>query len=182
MDSPAATARADLIAEAVRAQSIVLRALHEATGPAWLDIDMSMSQLRAIFILMRAGAMPIGELGAALRVGKPAASILVDGLVASGLVARAEDTLDRRRTIASLTAEGMALVAHLRQSQQDKLSRWMEQLDDDDLTTLARGMNALANVTLDEISHHGSVYCAPSAQHAPTRPRPPIASRVPTVS
>ena len=176
------TDRADLIAEAVRAQSIVLRALHEATGPAWLDIDMSMSQLRAIFILMRAGAMPIGELGAALRIGKPAASILVDGLVASRLVARAEDRLDRRRTIASLTTEGIALVAHLRQSQQDKLSQWMEQLSDDDLTTLAQGMNALADVTLDESSHHAREHCAAGEQQAPIRPRPSIVSRDPTVS
>ena len=171
MDISQSPERADLIAEAVRAQSIVLRALHEATSPAWLELDMSMSQLRAIFILMRAGAMPIGELGAALRVGKPAASILVDGLVTCGLIARSEDTQDRRRTIARLTTEGMALVAQLRQSQQEKLRMWMEQLSDVDLATLTRGMKALAEVTSAEIVRHAGEHCAHDHQQAPIHPR-----------
>src|ERR671939_556833 len=100
-----------LVDEVVQAQTTILRALHDRPVPAWLSLDLTIGQLRALFVLFQVGPTPIGQLGATLGLGKPAASLLVDALVQHGLVERREDPSDRRRTFVSLTRTAEGLIA-----------------------------------------------------------------------
>ncbi len=79
-------------------------------------------------------------------VGQPTASHLVDRLVQNGLVVRTEDPLDRRRTLAELSPEGIELIERLRQVRLEALQRWLVQLDDTALAALHLGFRALADV------------------------------------
>jgi MarR family transcriptional regulator, organic hydroperoxide resistance regulator len=141
--------RNQLIDDAMQAQKQIVQAMHAAAEPTWLQLDLTMAQLKGLFALADS-PMTIGQLAEALGSGKPAASILVERLVQLGLVERAEDPLDRRRTIARVTAQGEELVARLRQGGRDRLRAWLSRLGDDDLAALVQGLQALATVASGE--------------------------------
>src|SRR5215510_10435181 len=99
-----------IIEEIVEAHRSILRALAISTSSVWIELELSMAQLKTLWIIHAAGAVSIGEIAETLGVGQPTASHLVDRLVQAQLVARAEDPLDRRRTLAQLSVTGKELV------------------------------------------------------------------------
>jgi DNA-binding MarR family transcriptional regulator len=137
--------RAKLLDAIIAGQKIVLRAAHAASTPTWLEVQLTMAQLKALFALSR-GALSVSEVGEALGTGKAAASLLVDRLVQLGLVERTEDPADRRRTLVHLTPEAERSVSHLREGERERFREWLDRLTDDDLAALAQGMQALAAV------------------------------------
>src|SRR2546423_12566088 len=116
---PMMIARDRLIDDALQAQKRIVQAMHAAAEPTWLQLDLTMAQLKGLFALADS-PMTIGQLADALGSGKPAASILVERLVQLALVERAEDPLDRPRTIARVTPQGEELVARLRQGRRGR--------------------------------------------------------------
>jgi hypothetical protein len=101
------------------------RAFHvfrENASSAWLELDLSITQLRNLIILSLRGPQHVGELATALGVSEPSASQVVDRL------AQRAHLLDSVRTSRSDAAEG-----------------FLDQLDDDSLRALAKGTRALAD-------------------------------------
>ncbi len=148
----AGTRRAELVEQALGSQRALMRALHESIVPEWLELDLSMSQLKALFVLLKQGPMPIGQLAGVLSIGKPAASLLVDGMVHLGLVDRVEDSVDRRRTLASPSARAQELVSQLRRGQRDRMESLLDRLTDEELQALARGLEAISRVIAEQSS------------------------------
>ncbi len=141
-----ATERARLIEQVLLEQQEFLHAALASAGPRWAQLDLTMGQLKALVTVAEGGPLPVGRLGAALGIGKPAATLLVDALVRRGLVERSEDPEDRRRTLVRLSAQGRELMDELLRGRRDRLSTWLAQLEDDDLLALARGLRALVAV------------------------------------
>ncbi len=137
--------RRALIEQVMRSEKAIFQALQANAGSVWSELDLTMSQLKALHFVAHNGPLPIGGLGHALGIGKPAASLLVDGLVRQGLVARAEDPLDRRRTLVALSGRGQELVERLRGSS-ELLVQWLDGLSDANLAGLAEGLRALVAV------------------------------------
>lgn len=137
--------RQELIAAALQAHHGLSRALQTTSDATWLRLDLTITQLKALFVLAET-ALPVSRLADRLGIGRPAATNLVERLVQLKLVMRAEDTLDRRRTLVVLTGAGDDLVAQLRQGGHARMCAWLGQLDDADLVALARGLQALARV------------------------------------
>ena len=137
-----------LVDEVVQAQATILRALHDRPVPAWLSLDLTIGQLRALFVLFQVGPTPIGQLGATLGLGKPAASLLVDALVQHGLIERREDPSDRRRTLVRLTPSAEALIAEHLTGSRERLADWLRQVPAEDLAALARGLRTLADIAV----------------------------------
>lgn len=136
----------DLVEQGLELYQTAARALHEQGAPAWYQVELSVAQLKALFTLVDSGPMPIGGVAARLGIGLPAASSLVDRLVDHALVARREDRLDRRRTLAEPTAAGEALAQRLRQGSREALRSWLERMAAGDLEALLRGLRAMAAV------------------------------------
>jgi MarR family transcriptional regulator, organic hydroperoxide resistance regulator len=136
----------ELAVEAAQSFVDAYVAMQATAAPNWLELDLTLPQLRGVFMLAREGAMAISELARELHIGNPAASVLVDRLVRLGLVERAEDPNDRRRTIARLTSEAAEQVMGLRQDKLDQLRGWTEQLTDAELSALILSMQALSRV------------------------------------
>ncbi len=134
----------------------VLRALKQGGVPPWLSMDLSIGQLRALFVLFHTGPLPIGQLGATLGLGKPAASLLVDALVHHGLVERHEDSSDRRRTLARLTPSAQTLFAEQVTGSREQFAGWLHELSAHDLDGLARGLRALATIAAAQRLHAAS--------------------------
>jgi DNA-binding MarR family transcriptional regulator len=120
----------------------LLHALLWSSVPVWLDLPLTLPQLRTAFVIAHNATSSVKLISQQLGVGEPTASHLVDKLVQAGLVERADDPEDRRRACVQLSPAGKDLI--------DKLLGWEEflggrlnQLSKEDLLRLERGLSAL---------------------------------------
>ena len=67
---------------------------------------LSLPQFRALAFLGRNESAMLGDVGEFLGLTLPAASKLIEGLVAAGMVSRRADPVDRRKVMLRLTAAG----------------------------------------------------------------------------
>jgi DNA-binding MarR family transcriptional regulator len=139
-----AAANGGLVDQAIGAMMRLYRALHSEASTRWLDLDLTLTQVKAIFTLAHERNATVGELARALGIGNAGASILVDRLVRLGLAERADDPADRRRTIVRLSAGGEALVTELSQGRREQIHAVLAHLAPDDLRALAQGLSAAA--------------------------------------
>ncbi len=138
--------RDDDVGTALAAQKRVARAMQRAYAPDWIHLDLTMGQLKTLMTLSSRQPATVSEIADRLEVGKPAASTVVDRLVQLGYAQRSEDPEDRRRTLVTTTPAGSDLVTRLRQGQGDRMVRWLEALEPDELAALIRGFQALASI------------------------------------
>jgi DNA-binding MarR family transcriptional regulator len=136
--------RPTLLREAITAYSEYWQALRRTAEPAWSQLELTLSQLKAILVLDTRGPMTISQVGAILVISRPAASILIDQLVQLGLVDRTTDQADRRRAIVVLTTKGVDLAHRLTRGDREFMRAWFACMNDEDLAALSRGMRALA--------------------------------------
>lgn len=144
--------RDTLIETVIEGHRALFRAVSRAGAVDWMNLDLSMAQLKTLMVLHASGAMPIGQIAETHGIGQPTASHLVDRLVQAQLVERAEDPQDRRRTLAQLSPAGIELAERLQQLRFEPLRRWLAQLDDAILANLAQGTQALADVAVSDIA------------------------------
>jgi DNA-binding MarR family transcriptional regulator len=105
--------------------------------------ELSMAQFRTLLTIDHAQPATISELARRMGVGLPAASHLVDRLVTAGLVERAEDPGDRRRTITRLSSSGQALVDRFKHGPLHAVRAALGRLDAVTLRSLRHGLDAL---------------------------------------
>ena len=136
------------IAATIHAQEQITRTMLALATPDWLSLDLTLTQLKSVVVLTGTGPIPIHQLAEALHLGRSATSTLVEQLVRLDFVTRMEDPADRRRALVSLSAEGTALVTRLRQGRNDRMRVMLDVLADDDLLTLTRILQTLAQSAL----------------------------------
>jgi DNA-binding MarR family transcriptional regulator len=141
------------IEEALAGYRKLQRALLTSKAGRWHDLDISMQQLRALFVLRDEEEASVGRLAELFGMGLPGTSMLADRLVRSGFVERRADPDDRRRVLLRLSRAGDRLVGDLREGSSSQLRRWMTKLSPEDLAALSRGWRALAEVA----ARHGHV-------------------------
>jgi DNA-binding MarR family transcriptional regulator len=128
---------------AAELHDLVFRCVHTMAIPDWLQLQLTISQLKGLFTIATYGSLSIGELARRLGVSLPTASTLVEALVGLGYVSRHEDGEDRRRTLTRLTIEGETLVGRLQLGRQQMLRESLGRLGADELASLVRGLRAL---------------------------------------
>lgn len=83
------------------------RALHHRLGKKSFPLDPStLPRLVVLYHVHAHGEPSMKDIAACLRVTRPSATALVDGLVAAGLLRRRADAGDRRSIRLSLTSKG----------------------------------------------------------------------------
>lgn len=122
------------------------KGLHMLGDDVWLRCDVTLPQLRCLFVVTFRGPISIGGIAQQLHIGLPTASSLIDRLVERGLVQRREDPQDRRRTLASATEAGATLAEDLRQGSTQALREWLQALRPEDLSALIQGLQAIVQV------------------------------------
>ena len=125
------------------------RALKATSEPGWMEIDLTLPQLRTLLVLAEEGPLVIGQIAQRLGIGLSTGGHLVDRLVQAGLAERAEDTEDRRRTLARLTPKGEDLYAQLLNRTQ-RMQVLIQKMREDDLIALLQGIRALKRVIEEE--------------------------------
>lgn len=136
-------ARDERLEETVSQLGHLLREAQAAAAPAWLELELSMGQLRTIFALQTCGPTSLGCLAGRLKVGASSVSVVIEQLVGLGFVNRSVDAADRRRVALSVSDRGDDLLAHLRQARRQVLEEWLADLDDSELDGLCRGLRPL---------------------------------------
>lgn len=142
-----------LAKEAVELVRQLLHALIVSSPQAWLDLQLTLPQLRIVFIIAHGKSPSVTQIAQQLGIGEPTASHLVDKLVKAHWVERAEDPEDRRRTRVRLTPAGEELIDKLL-GWEDLMSGLLDRLDERDITLLQQGLRALVDELHVEPSHH----------------------------
>jgi DNA-binding MarR family transcriptional regulator len=142
--------RTDLMARIIELEPQMLRVLGPAQARDWVDVDLTMSQLKMMFVLSSAmgpgdgsTGLRVGEVARGLGVTLPTVTAVMDKLVERGLVRRDEDPLDRRQHVCRLTVDGKALLHRLMTGRRTFTNALLEHLDEEELAAFLRGMQVL---------------------------------------
>ena len=133
-----------LIGEVVELLRDLLHALLRSSIPAWVDLQLTLPQLRTVFLIAHNQTSSVVQISQQLGIGEPTASHLIDKLVRAGLVQRSDDPQDRRRAQVQLSSAGENLIENLL-GWEDFLGGWLNQVSTEDLSMLRRGLSAIMN-------------------------------------
>ena len=135
----------ELEREVIAQYRTMMRGLKATMGQAWMEIDLTLPQLRTLLVLAEEGPLVIGQIAQRLGIGLSTGGHLVDRLVQAGLAERTEDVVDRRRTLAQMTPKGEELLTRLL-SGLHQLRVWLHEVDQDDLAAFLQGLKAINRV------------------------------------
>jgi DNA-binding MarR family transcriptional regulator len=105
--------------------------------------EMSVPQFRTLNFLYRKEGVSLSKLADHIGLTLPTMSMLVDGLVAKGLLDRREDPQDRRRMTLTLTEPGRARLESARRDTVAYLEERLRQLSASDRATITTAMRML---------------------------------------
>jgi DNA-binding MarR family transcriptional regulator len=136
--------RAKLIQEIIQLQQQIGYAVRQYAPEAWMDLSLTIGQLKSLIFIDFEGSTNLRKLATALGVTPPNMTAIVDRLVGQGLVSRQDNPEDRRMLILKTTDKGKALLAKLRESKISRMSGILAQLSLEELSALAQGFIALS--------------------------------------
>lgn len=90
-----------------------LRAVVMQSSCTWIDLDLTMSQMKALFFIRHGQPLTVTQLAAKMQIKLASASALVDRLMRANLVTRTVDPHDRRRAHLTLAPAAHHLLADL---------------------------------------------------------------------
>ena len=99
----------------------------------WLSADVTLVQLRLLFVLNSAGPRRMSELAAAMDAAMSTTTGIVDNLVKKGMVIREADPQDRRVVVCKLSKKGEELAGGLWRWGQHQVERMLQTLGVDQL-------------------------------------------------
>jgi DNA-binding MarR family transcriptional regulator len=139
--------KAELVEEVIQLQRQLNRALRQGESDVWMEISLTVAQLKSLFFISNEGSTNFTKLAEALRVTSSNVTGIVDRLVGQGLVSRRENPENRRMSVLQSTEKGEALLTSLRERTIGQLSELLSCLSEEQLSTLAQGLRFLAKAT-----------------------------------
>jgi DNA-binding MarR family transcriptional regulator len=121
----------------------VARQLRGTSRTALAPWDITPAQLRLLRVLDHHGAQRMSELSDHLHIAARSTTEVVDALESRGLVERRPDQVDRRATLAELTARGASVLSAIRTARGTEAERVFDRLSKADKAHLARILRTL---------------------------------------
>ncbi len=146
-------------------QTLMLRQMREH-APDLVDIDITMAQTKALYLLVAVGDLRMSDLAARLGVTSSTATGLVDRLVELGLATRRE-AADRRQVVIASTDAARSLMERFRELNDAQMRRLLAHVDPADLPVIERAFDVILAAADAAAEHAGMV----------DRPEPGVASR-----
>ena len=125
----------------------VIRSGPYSVSREWFTLDLTMPQVRVLFLLLQDGQLRMSGLASTLDVSMSSATGLVDRLVDKELISRWPDPEDRRSVLCALTENGREMAQRLLA---DRRHRWEERLtpmSEDDLERVREAMELVLAAT-----------------------------------
>ena len=144
-----AARRADLTAQIIELEPQMLHVLGPAQARDWVDADLTMSQLKMMFVLSSAMGPPTAPAACASArwhagSGSPCRPSPPSWTSSSSAAwSRDEDPLDRRQHVCRLTADGQVPAPLADGRRRAFTQALLEHLDEDELAAFLRGMQVL---------------------------------------
>jgi len=137
------TASPGSAARAVAAFAAFHQCLHAQQQSCWDDLDLTMSQFKALMLVSATGGLAGRELARRFGVGPSAITAIVDRLVQRGYVRREEDPHDRRISWTRPTGAALALFQQVNAGHDEQLHEILGSLPQDDLDIVERALMVL---------------------------------------
>ena len=132
----------------------VMRLLRRGAPEDWTALDLTMAQMKALFVLHHRGPVKVSDLAEALGVTAPSMTGTLERLVRQALVERRTDPADRRLVITALTPAGQTLVEQLHQGRRARLLSALARMDDATIAALEHGLAGLqAALEQEDVVH-----------------------------
>ena len=139
----------DRIRRIFAAHERLMHLLSAAHTNDFLEIGVTMSQAKLLYVVVAAGQIHMAELPGRLGVSLSTISGAVDRLVDAGLLTRREDPADRRQALVGATDTGAALLDRIRELNQQQLRWLLGRVATDDLAIVERAYTILVGATAD---------------------------------
>jgi DNA-binding MarR family transcriptional regulator len=128
-----------------------MRELTARSPDAWTDVDLTFTQLRALFVLATAQhSVRVGDLAKSLDMSLASASALSDRLVRLGYVGRRADPADRRAVLLELAAKGTRLLSRLERRSNAQLAYALRRMTKHERKALETSLGAFIRVLSSE--------------------------------
>lgn len=123
------------------------RELTARSPDAWSDVDLTFTQLRALFVLATAQhSVRVSDLAKSLDMSLASASALSDRIVRLGYVGRRSDPADRRSVLLELALKGSRLLARLERRSNAQLRYALRRMSRHEREALATSLRAFVRV------------------------------------
>lgn len=136
--------RTELTQEIIALQEKMSQAMTRHTPDAWMNLSLTLSQLRVLFFVDFEGSTNFERLSASLGSTRRNISAIVDALIEQGLVKRDKHPDDRRLVILKLTKKGESLIASLRKSQMTRMTGMLAKMSLKELSAMCEHLTVLA--------------------------------------
>jgi DNA-binding MarR family transcriptional regulator len=145
----------------------LMHLLSAAHASDFLEVGVTMSQAKLLYVVASAGEIHMAELPARLGVSLSTVSGLVDRLVDQGLLARREDRADRRQVVVAPTDAGMAAIERFRELNVRQLRELLDNVDPAALADVERGYAVLVKAAASIAGGAGAAsHTAPHGKEA----------------
>ena len=109
----------------------------------WLQLDLTMSQLKVVLLLFMTGSVRMSDIASALGVSLATATGVVDRLVERDIVLRESQPEDRRVVLCRLSGKGQKMIGGLWQLARDRAKELLEVAASSQLQLITEALEAL---------------------------------------
>ena len=114
--------------------------------PHFLELSLTLAQLKALYLIVTNGPMRMTEIAERLGTAPSTSTGVVDGLVQLGLLERHEDPADRRQVVVEATAAARERLEDFSELGRGRLRAMLARVErDKDLRTIERALTLLTD-------------------------------------
>jgi DNA-binding MarR family transcriptional regulator len=120
--------------------------LTKAHVPDFLELNLTMAQMRAMYLVVAAGPMRMSQVAERLGTAPSSATGLVDALVETGMLERIEDPADRRQVLVRATPAAHTRIEAFSELNRTRLRSLLAEIRSaDELVTIERAIDLLTD-------------------------------------
>jgi DNA-binding MarR family transcriptional regulator len=135
--------QAELIERILQLGEKAFRELIPILPTEWLQLDLTMPQLKVVLLLFMNGPTRMSDIASALGVSLATATGVVDRLVERDIVVRESQPEDRRVVLCRLSEKGQKMIEGLWQLARDRLKELLEVVATSQLQLITEALEAL---------------------------------------
>jgi DNA-binding MarR family transcriptional regulator len=133
----------DRISQIIELDRQAHRYLRRHSFRAWMELNLTIPQLKSLFFVSNRPGTSLGRLAEALGVTPPNVTGIVDRLENQGLLIRQISPEDRRSIVLQITEKGETILSDLRERRMSTMREFLTCLGEEELTCLFKGLSAL---------------------------------------